>query len=171
ADDSVDTDVAIAGNAHLTGLGGVDLVARFENTTTLAKTNAQAIGAFGDVTSDAKNQSFIGSTVTTAAAATVAAGPRDPDNTRLAQDPAPQPLALFVDTNNVGMNVNAAATVEKDAAATGSPERTQSSCGQTPPFLRRAGRFGSPQTPPKGENLEFSGSLLRNRARSATHIR
>ncbi|WP_164773391.1 LEPR-XLL domain-containing protein, partial [Mesorhizobium sp. M7A.F.Ca.CA.004.01.1.1] len=106
-----DAQVRINAGADLTGWEGVDLITRYDNVDTHAKSYARSTGLFGFVDSDAHNDTDVSSEIFGAAGALVTAGPRDNSDVVLGHPDYPQEpgssaehLALFASTVN-GPNI------------------------------------------------------------------
>ncbi|HEX5279640.1 MAG TPA: hypothetical protein VFW28_06150 [Micropepsaceae bacterium] len=111
--------VAIDPNASVTGYEGVDFIVKYDGVDTHGSSFAQATGLFGNVSSDANNNTTLDSQVVGAGSALITAGPRDPGDAALAHPGGFDHLALYSDTENGSVSVDAHADDSKRSLATG----------------------------------------------------
>ncbi|MBK5565795.1 LEPR-XLL domain-containing protein [Ensifer sp. SSB1] len=119
-------EVHINADSELTGWEGVDLVTRYDNVKTHAKSYARATGLFGFVDSDAHNDTDVASKIFGAAGALVTAGPRDNGDAVLGHPDYPQEpaasnehLALYASTVNGSISQTDDADYSKRSLAAG----------------------------------------------------
>ncbi|MEY2518223.1 MAG: large repetitive protein, partial [bacterium] len=117
--------VTIGANAVITGWEGVDVSTRYDDVNdgvgNTVDSFARSTGLFGHVEADADNNSDLTSTFTSAAGATITAGPRDPDDPVLKHPDSTDldRLAFFVDNANGPLSAQRDGHVSKRSLASG----------------------------------------------------
>jgi hypothetical protein len=116
--DATNNVILNGGGSAVTGLEGVDFIARFDDVATYADGFSRSTGLFGYVNGSATNNTDLTTKVQGDSGALVTAGPRDPSGV-LAQPAGATRLAFYVSTDNGSLSAGENGHTSKRSLAAG----------------------------------------------------